>query len=151
MNASELTQIFERNLKKLEQNLEGLSGTDFLVRVGEDGMHLNWLLGHVLHARMQLLRELGGFAHPDEPLLGVAYARDTRASNAETFPTRILRDALRENQTVLETTLGETDLTQPGPVQGSLADRAAFMAWHETYHVGQSGVLRRLTGKTGAI
>ena len=29
----------------------------------------------------------------------------------------------------LEETLNATDLTQPGPRQGSLADRAAFMAW----------------------
>jgi uncharacterized damage-inducible protein DinB len=151
MNASEITGVFERNLKKLERNLEGLSGTDFLVRVSEDGSHLNWLLGHVLHARVQLLRELGGFAHPDESLLEAAYARDTRASNAETFPSQILRDALRENQTALEETLHRADLTQPGPRRGSLADRAAFMAWHETYHVGQSGLLRRLAGKAGVV
>ncbi len=151
MNASEIAEVFGRNLNKLEQNLEGLSSMDFLVRVSEDGSHLNWLLGHVLHARMQLLRELGGFVHPDESLLEAAYARGTHASNAETFPTQILRDALRDNQIALETTLIETDLTQPAARQGSLADRAAFMAWHETYHIGQSGVLRRLAGKVGMV
>ncbi len=144
-------EVFGRNLTKLEQNLEGLSGTDFLVRVGEDGMHLNWLIGHVLYARMQLLRELGGFVHPDESLLEAAYARGTHASNAETFPTQILRDALRDNQIALEVTLGETDLTEPAAQRGSLADRAAFMAWRETYNVGQSGLLKRLAGKVGAV
>jgi uncharacterized damage-inducible protein DinB len=151
MSASEIAEVFGRNLNKLEQNLEGLSGTDFLVRVGEDGTHLNWLLGHVLHARVCLLRELGGFIHPDESLLAAAYARGTHASNAETFPTQILRDALRDNQIALETTLMETDLTEPATGRGSLADQAAFMAWHETYHVGQSGVLRRLAGKVGMV
>lgn len=151
MNASELSRIFERNLSTLEKNLDGLSGTDFLVRVSEDGSHLNWLIGHVLHARVRLLRDLGGFAHPDEALLETAYGRGSQASNAERFPTRILRDALLENQMALEQTLNATDLTQPGPRSGTLADRAAFIAWHETYHVGQSGVLRRLAGKTGAI
>ncbi len=151
MSGSEIGAIFNRNLDRLERNLDGLDGTDFLVRVSEDGSHLNWLLGHVLHARVCLIRDLGGFAHPDERLLETAYAKGTRASNAETFPTRILRDALRDNQTALEETLSATDLTQSGPRSGTLEDRAALMAWHETYHVGQSGVLRRLAGKPGAI
>ena len=151
MSGSEIEAIFNRNLERLELNLDGLEGTDFLVRVGEDGSHLNWLLGHVLYERVCLIRDLGGFAHPDETLLETAYARGTRASNAETFPTGILRGALRDNQTALEETLSATDLTQPGPRSGTLEDRAAFIAWHETYHVGQSGVLRRLAGKPGAI
>jgi DinB superfamily len=151
MSASEIAEVFGRNLNTLEQNLEGLSGTDFLVRVGEDGMHLNWLLGHVLHARMRLLRELGGFAHPDEQLLETAYVQGTQPSNAEVFPTQILRDAMGDNQTALETTLQDTDLTQLDPRGRTLSDSAARTAWHETYHVGQSGLLRRLAGKTGAI
>ena len=151
MDASEISRVFEHNLDALERNLEGLSGADFLVRVSEDGSHLNWLIGHVLHARVRLLCDLGGFAHPDEALLETAYGRGSRASNAEAFPTSTLRDALRTNQIALVTTLDEADLTQPGPRSGTLADRAAFIAWHETYHVGQSGLLRRLAGKMGAI
>lgn len=147
MSGPEIGAVFGRNLSRLETNLEGLEGTDFLVRVGEDGMHLNWLLGHVLHARICLVRDLGGFAHPDETLLGTAYARGTHASNAETFPTRILRHALHDSQTMLEATLQDTDLEQPS----TQAERAALVAWHETYHVGQSGVLRQLAGKPDAI
>ena len=33
----------------------------------------------------------------------------------------------------------------------ALGDRLSFLQFHETYHAGQTGILRRLAGKKGAI
>ncbi|MEZ4630685.1 MAG: DinB family protein [Deinococcales bacterium] len=34
---------------------------------------------------------------------------------------------------------------------GTLAEQLEFMAWHEGYHIGQLGLLRRLVGREGAV
>lgn len=152
MNATEITELFARNLGTLERNLEGLEPEDFLVRIGEDGTHLNWLIGHTLLSRQNLLVALDPALRPDDlDAMKTAYVRGTKSSNAETVPTQHLLETLRTTQATLKHALESSDLNQPGPRKGSLADFALFMAWHETYHVGQSGVLRRLTGKPGAI
>ena len=152
MNATEIAELFARNLGTLEHNLEGLDPEDFLVRIGEDGMHLNWLIGHTLLSRQNLLIALDPAIYPDDlSTMKAAYMRGTKSSNAETVPSAHLIKTLRASQPILTHTLESTDLSQPGPRKGNLADFALFMAWHETYHVGQSGVLRRLTGKSGAI
>jgi uncharacterized damage-inducible protein DinB len=152
MNFTEIAGLFARNLGTLERNLEGLEPEDFLVRIGEDGTHLNWLIGHTLLSRQNLLVTLNPAMRPDDlDTIKAAYKRGTKSSNAETVPSVHLLETLRASQPTLTHALESTDLSQPGPREGNLADFALFMAWHETYHVGQSGVLRRLTGKPGAI
>jgi uncharacterized damage-inducible protein DinB len=33
----------------------------------------------------------------------------------------------------------------------TVGDQLAFLQFHEAYHIGQAGLLRRLAGKDGAI
>ena len=152
MNATEITELFAWNLRTLERNLAGLQPDDFLIRVGEDGSHLNWILGHVLYSRRSLLATLDPDARTDDlEAIKAAYVRGSKASNAEALPSARIIEQLRASQETLTHTLNTTDLSRPDPRDGTLADKALFLAWHETYHVGQAGLLRRLAGKPGAI
>jgi hypothetical protein len=38
-----------------------------------------------------------------------------------------------------------------GDANGTLGDKLGFLQFHEAYHAGQIGLLRRLVGKEGKI
>ncbi len=65
MNPTEIAGLFARNLNTLEHNLEGLEPEDFLIRIGEDGTHLNRWIGHTLLSRQNLLVALNPNLRPE--------------------------------------------------------------------------------------
>ena len=144
--------VLRRNLGVFQTNTESLKSKDFLIQTATDGVHLNWILGHVLHSRQILLEALGADASVKNTEILKAYARGSKTQALEVMPSQDLLQALEVSQTVLETALLAADFSSPSPMgKGTLEDYFEFMTWHETYHAGQSGVLRRLAGFAGQI
>jgi uncharacterized damage-inducible protein DinB len=144
--------VFQRNLGAFQTNTQGLSTKDFLVQPASDGVHMNWLLGHVLHSRQVLLEALGVDASVKNTEILKSYARGSKAQTLEVMPSQELLQALEASQTAIEAALKDADFAAPSPMgRGTLEDYVDFMSWHETYHAGQSGVLRRLAGFAGQI
>jgi uncharacterized damage-inducible protein DinB len=90
------------------------------------------------------------------------YDRSSDASDrARILDLATLRGMLDDSQQQLTPALAElTDeqLTAPlpekfkrPPLSGSVGDALIFLLYHEGYHNGQIGMLRRLAGKEGAI
>jgi uncharacterized damage-inducible protein DinB len=144
--------VLRRNLGVFQTNTESLKSKDFLIQTATDGIHLNWILGHVLHSRQILLEALGADASVKNTEILKAYARGSKTQALEVMASQDLLQALEVSQTVLETALLAADFAAPSPMgKGTLEDYFEFMTWHETYHAGQSGVLRRLAGFAGQI
>lgn len=141
------------------KNVEGLSHEDSLKQPAEGGSNVNWIMGHVVRSRNQALQLVGVPSSIDEEAYGVySDGPPTNASNAVRFDS--ILEAFNAMQSRLVQglqNLSDDDARKkasfsptgnPDETVGSLL--AAFV-FHETYHVGQTGVLRRICGKEGAL
>jgi len=143
----------------IKRNLEGISDEESLTHPSPAGNSPNWVLGHIVATRSGLLKNLG-----ETPLLDDAaiqqYRRGSDGNVPAPLPLVKLFEALDKSQMMLVSKLKaipEAKLAEKSPFgspagpDASLAEALAAMVFHESYHSGQLGVLRRVCGKQGAI
>ncbi len=143
------------------KNTDGVSHAKSLVQPHPGGNCLNWVVGHLAGSRDKLRGVLGL-----EPTLGAeenpVYARSaeplTDAANAAPFDE--LTAAFARDQDDLAAALGKLtpeQLAAPAPFspgnnpQETVATLLAGLVFHEAYHIGQTGVLRRIAGHAGVL
>ena len=139
--------------------LEGLVGDygDPDWRVCDPAGHdPRWVTGHLAMCRLRVLRMLG-LPAPEAPW-EVWFGRGTQAADLPgDLDPKALVQAFHASQPTLAAhweTVTATDLARP--LGRTLPDGSEtvggairFLAWHEAYHLGQLGMLRRLAGKPG--
>jgi uncharacterized damage-inducible protein DinB len=120
---------------------------------------LYWILAHLVTTRNQLLRALGA-----EPVWSDEEGRrfDRHApplGDSNVRPLAELWTAYDRSQERLVEAIGRLkpeNLARPAPAEAqdklirTLGDLLAVLAFHDAYHSGQTGVLRRLLGKPPA-
>lgn len=122
-----------------------------------DGNGMNWILGHVTHVNDAILRLLG--ADGVLPVNALArYAPDAPpiTDPAEARPFDELRTAFLAQTQRLDATWAAVDperLQGPPPpgFDGVLGDFLRFIVFHQAYHTGQCGILRRQLGRGQAF
>jgi uncharacterized damage-inducible protein DinB len=142
-------------------NTAGITHEESLAQPQPDGNCLNFVVGHLVNVYDKVMPLLG-----QEPVLGDAVARYERGAPAlrdaaEAMP---LSDLLAAFDTQSERFIaGVATLTpealerpMPGPDSGgelteTLRSLLGTILYHQAYHSGQTGVLRRIIGKPGAI
>lgn len=133
--------------------VKDLSPEEWLKRPEGAANHVSWIFGHILWTRKSVLARLG--KEWSAPWLGM-FARGEKVDDTAAYPSPdALMGAWREVAPVLDyafesasDALVAQPAAQPGPpsADGKLSGTLRFLAWHETYHVGQIGYLRRLLG-----
>jgi len=114
-----------------------------------EGASVSWIVGHLLHYRCQTMKILGKSLQNDYEVFGAGGADD-----GTDYPpvAKMVEDWARiagELDSVLD---GVSDDQLLGPVEGSphgekkVLDTVSFFAWHESYHFGALGVIRREMG-----
>jgi DinB superfamily len=162
MTGNELANMYEFSYGAIKRNLDGVTNEESLVQPPGAGNCLNWVLGHIVVARNTIMTLAGG-----DPMVGDGVAAHYRRGSEPLQPgdevpdLGTLRGLLRDTQHQLVPTLAalsDDALAQPVPEQlrqppltGSVADALLRLHYHEGYHNGQIGLLRRLVGKEGAI
>lgn len=161
IGAAALKMLFGYNHFALRANTKGLSHQESLIQPEPGGNCLNWVLGHILASRNLILRHLG-----EPPLWSEAEAEPYRRGSqplrdpARARPFEDLLADLDRSQERLETALdrvGDSRLGESvaegkrGFGGGMIGAAIAGLHFHEAYHVGQTGLLRRMVGKSGAI
>jgi hypothetical protein len=146
----------------VRMNTEGLTQEDSLVQPQPAGNCVNFVVGHLLWVHDQALGMLG-----QPPALGgERLARYARGSAPLTDPAEAMDigELLAAWDTASERFIaGLGELTpemlerpMPGPdSRGELTETMRSLLgtilFHQAYHAGQTGVLRRIAGKPGAI
>ena len=144
-----IAQIFSSNKFVIDRNIEGLTHDESLINPEVEANNLNWVLGHILVSRLEAYEHLGIDAFWDEEKQAL-YRRGSAAitpSTALSLPD--LLAALDQSQARLLAALAEDvneRLAQPFGEKGTVGQRLLGLAWHETYHAGQTDFLRRLAG-----
>ena len=153
IDTNDLIGAFARNLAVVKAQAEGLTNADSLIQ-SPNGNCLNWVVGHIVEARDDVLEVLG------EPrAAGSAVERYQRGSEpvtgeaAEVLSLAQLLELLDQSQERIEAALGGMDLTalertsEDDSRARSIGQRIFFLYFHETYHVGQTELFRQRAGK----
>ncbi|MGD8396332.1 MAG: DinB family protein [Candidatus Eiseniibacteriota bacterium] len=144
----------------IDRNTDGMTQADSLIRPQPGGNCVNWILGHILVHRNAIHRLVGA-----GPAVGetesASYQRGAPplpADGAGALEIATLLEHLRQSH---QTLLQRLEALVPdalarqveGPTGGqeTVAIALALLQFHESYHAGQLGILRRLTGKEGAL
>ena len=158
MNADILASQFRFNHAAVKANVEGLTHEDSLRQPAPAGNRVNWVVGHILASRNRIFTLLGEGPAWD-PAAAARYARGSAPLKDGALAPRLeaLLDTFDRSQERLLGALGrakQPELEKPidGPLGAkTLGESLALLQFHEAYHAGQTGLLRRLAGKEGAI
>jgi len=139
---------------------EGFEPADWERLPSESGGNTaHWILGHLVTARHSILRRLGA----EEPAAEweALFDMNAKPDSTEGYPSiaELLGEMEGTSAELVERISGlapakaaEDYAEHAFPDGGkSLAEGLAFMHFHESYHVGQLGLLRRIAGKPGFV
>jgi hypothetical protein len=143
------------NDKVLGRAISGLDGDDWVRRAGPETSHAYWVLGHLAASRRALLRNLGRDL-PREPWED-AFARGSKPADAVSVTPSTLEADFLSSGTLIRDLLGamteeEASSAYPRKLPDGSDTRGGatrFFLWHESFHLGQLGILRRACGKPG--
>jgi len=142
-------------------NLEGITQEDSLIQPRPAGNCLNWVVGHLLNTYNQILPLLGQqpvmekgalsrYARGAGPLQNSEGALALSALMAawDLAASRVDAGLASLTPSVLDAPAPMSPRNDPNETVRSLL---ALVTFHQAYHAGQTGILRRMAGKEGAL
>jgi hypothetical protein len=151
-----LIDLLDTNFNIIQRQTKGLTHADSLLQLPFRGNCLNWVMGHIVERRDKMLT-LVNESTLWTPEQVARYERNSapvlNGDDALPFE-KILADFAtgQDRLTGKLKQMNIDDLTMTGKqvIQGmppqSIGEWLQFFVWHETYHVGQTEILRQLTG-----
>lgn len=155
MLSETLLKQFEHAYFAIEVSCRDVTQMESLFQPLYEGNCINWVLGHILAYRGDLIELLGAEPIWDEAYVA-AYRRGAPPITADAEHVHTVDTMLKQldrTQTILvEKLRGLTDEELAQPVNGErLGILLAGYQSHEAYHVGQLSVLRRIAGKPNVL
>lgn len=154
MDPKHLIRFFDIHQWTFQNHAQGITHEESCRPPGPGGNSLNWVLGHIAATRNDIHALIG-----EAPLWSeeeaAPYVRGSagRLDPAAARPLSEILEAIERSNTGMKTRLAAMtpeDFDRPLE-KGTLGDVIAFLQFHESYHAGQVGLLRRLLGKEGVI
>jgi uncharacterized damage-inducible protein DinB len=151
---------FKRNVSLVVAHAEGLTHEDSLMQSPYNVNCFNWVVGHIITSRNALFRNIGGEAlwSTEDGLERYRRESDPIKEDGEgVWQLPDLLTALQETQDKIEQRLGvatQEYLDEEIELEGRSASRNArilFAYFHDTYHTGQTDLLRQMSGKSDKI
>lgn len=135
------------NYKVISLNIEGITHDESMVFPNGEANSMNWILGHLIYIRNAFLNILGEESVWD----GEKFSCYNRGEiplerKAEFVNFEELKSYLKKSQDLLEAKLSTLESFNP-----ENSTDISMLCFHEIYHSGQLGYLRRILGKPGAI
>ncbi len=155
-----LASAYARNVHIVKQQTDGLSHADSLVQLPFRANCMNWVVGHLVTNRNSVLKLLGAdpaleaehaarYAYESEPITG---------HGPGVLPLEELLAILecaQERLTGLLATITPDELNRQVIVFGdrpmTVGEWLLFFFFHDSYHTGQTEILRQAAGKNDKI
>jgi len=144
--------VFKANTDIVNKAISEVSPEHWFLKPGGDSNHLMWVLGHLVWSRGNVLKTLNEHWNIPSPAL---FERGAELTTQDEYPTVAeIRQAWDEVSARLSGILADVSvekLSRPAPkgppsFDGKVGGIVAFLAFHETYHVGQISYLRKWLG-----
>jgi len=155
----QFAESFALNLRLIKLQTEGLSHEDSLIQTTYNINSLNWVLGHIAVNRDNVLRVLDA-----EPLLSdnesARYKRGSepvRTDDGLILSLESLLYVLERGQETISAVLSSLTVEdmdreiQLGENGVTLESRLFGLYFHDTYHTGQTDLLRQVAGKNDQV
>ena len=143
----------------LEKNLKGITNEEAGRWLDPGGNSINWILGHIVRTQVEVLPLIG--VQSPYPLDDFSlYRGDPIGADGEELSLEELKDRYARLRTLLDegiAALTSEDLGAPAPVSPTgnpdetVGTFLATIAYHEGYHTGQIGSIRRALGRPGVL
>jgi uncharacterized damage-inducible protein DinB len=153
-SATALKAQFDLQTRLFNNTLEGVTDSETNARGNDHVNHMKFIAGHLLNTRLGFMTQLTG-GQPDDSY-AAQFGRGVKIDPNATYPSinqitskwNEISGAIGEGITKLP----EEALEAKSPVQTPVADDTirgllAFLVSHESYHIGQLGLLRKMIGK----
>jgi hypothetical protein len=157
---TQLGAAFDRNTQIIKQQTAGLTHAESLVQLPFRANCMNWVLGHLVNNRDNVLKLLGATPILDEAQTR-RYGRESQpilTDEPDVLPLETLLSMLVDSQQRLSTALSnlsDDELAREtaffGRRQMPLHEWLAFFYFHDTYHTGQTEILRQAAGKDDKV
>ena len=155
----QLIDGFSLNIRLIKLQTDGLNHTDSLIQMPYRVNCMNWVLGHIAVNRDSVMRLIGA-----EPLLGEEATKRYKTESdpitedgPDVLQLEKLLEVLSTGQTLIEgalEALSESDLLgeiQVGERMMPLGTRLYGFYFHDTYHTGQTDLLRQVAGANDKV
>lgn len=155
-----LRRAFLRNQRVIHAQADGLTHEQSLTQSEYNVNCFNWVLGHIVDSRSRLLAAFGSEqVMPEEQ--GIRYRRESDPVTDDGPDVVRFEDLLRmldRTQELLDEMLANADdawLAEETPVtEDRTSPRISqihFTYFHDTYHTGQTDLLRQMSGYSDKI
>jgi uncharacterized damage-inducible protein DinB len=148
---------YNQNADFLKKNVAGLSDEEWISRPTGSANHLLWIVGHICWARSALLKRMG--EEWSKPWFSL-FVRGAKLDESAAYPTPAEAMAAWDEssarlnaamESVSEELLAAPSTQGPPSADGRVSGVVNFLAYHETYHVGQASYLRSCLGYPGVM
>ena len=150
MTPDSLISQYRRNTSIVERQCQGLTHEQALFQAPYNINCMNWVVGHILVGRDSVLNCLG--AAPIFTEFARTYLRESEKiieDGPGVAPLEVLIALMIQSGRQLGEALASTNTTllQEEDDEGhTLLSKIRFDLWHETYHTGQTDLLRQISG-----
>lgn len=147
-----IAQNFSTGDSLFERAMSGVSNEHMHTRYDERGNSLLWIAGHITTSRYGVARLIG---LPDKCPFGELFARNAPIRSHDEYPSaKEIELAFKEMSGKLMDRFEELmpedlemEISEGYPLpKNDVLHAISFLAFHEAYHIGQMGLVRRLLG-----
>lgn len=154
--ADNIIHVLTENHAVIVLQTKGLTHEDSLLQLPFRGNCLNWVLGHIVQNRNDMLKllEADPIWQPNEEAPYAPGSRPITNPQVPHLPLETIMQAFQQTQRHIIQRLHEIEPDELEHINGKPAGgmgRLEALLWHETYHVGQTEYLRQLAGTNDSI
>ncbi len=158
MTGKDLLAIFGASDYTFTVNIADITHEMSLQTLADGGSCVNWITGHSLRSRQYVLKLLG-MDFVIDPETMPQYVGGEGFTNENALPIDEMTAMMKESMSLItrgiaKATQESLDEDLPDPFMGRTVSRGRMIGlycFHESYHMGQIGMMRRPLGLEGAI
>ena len=155
----ELAAAYARNVHMLEQQTAGLGHAESVLQPPFRGNCLNWVLGHIIENRNTVLGLLGQppIITPEQAARYGYGSEPVCSDGDDLIRMEDLMALLKSSQATIDAVLpAMTEAQLSAQVDSHMGPQTTgfmlfFRYYHETYHAGQTELLRQLAGTNDKV
>ena len=160
IDAAYLASAYDRNVRIINMQTEGLTHEESLIQLPFRANCMNWIVGHLVTNRNNVLKLLNAEDHID-PVSLDQYVRDSEpltADSTDALPLEQLIHLLEAAQMNISKILEEIPSDQVqrkvaffGNTEMTVGEWLLFFFFHDSYHTGQAEILRQAAGRDDKV